>query len=473
MRIDQSSSEPVSLPERSSGPARGEGPDFSELLQSFTREQAAPAPAARSLNPWAELSPPQLEAHADARAELKAQRAELRDTQKDLEETRRDAYLDGLEANQDQMEGLVERWKDRNPQDALNDRLLEAEAQEESAAEAALGEVEAGDDSGEIISDFEEIPIEHEESQGGEGGGGGGGASGTGAGGSDGSAGKGSSECDLSYQEIQDLVETALNSGKHLPPRVRQVLQELLGALLDGQRWLLDQHRLIGLEREEWRLLQELFPAHFYAGLLRQHRHSELPLYDLLQALYEQAPPDQARREQCLALWQPALGDSLLLRNWVLAQPLPAQPRELANLLELWQQHQALPPGAIGRCLQLALAYRHHPERMQALFLLAGDLFHGKALMPDQIDLLAACVSERCYPRALSDTAQIQALLAGVLAGAEPDEAQLHQLLLGCSQGVLSYLPYSSLCQSLQDLQDYVRRDLLGREEAVPGLLKE
>ncbi|MEZ0369168.1 MAG: hypothetical protein ACAI44_08800, partial [Candidatus Sericytochromatia bacterium] len=328
------------------------------------------------------------------------------------------------------------------------------------------------DDAPDLFKDLEDIPVEadahgdsgadQESRQ----------AQGTGAA----SADTGVEERELNYEEIQSLVETALYSGRHLPPRVRQVMKELLEALLDGQRWLLDQHRLIGLEPYEWEQLTQLFPPHFYAGLLRQHRHSELPLYDLLQDLYTQLPPDPERQAQLLALWQPGFGSGQLpppLRNWVLDQPDPPAERELIQLLELWQQQQTLPPGATGRILQLALAYSYHPEKMLALFRLSQDLLHGRAPQGEQSALLAQCMYERCYPRELSDSAQIQDLLTRALLGQELEEPELMHLLTGCSQSVLSYLPYACMPPSLQHLQDYVRRDLLGREELVLALLQE
>lgn len=283
-------------------------------------------------------------------------------------------------------------------------------------------------------------------------------------------------ETDLSYEEIQALVETALDRGKHLPARVHQLLKELLGALVEGKRWLLDQHRLIGLEAKEWHLLTQLFPPHFYGGLLRQQVHSELPLFEILQDLSAQRPPSPERQQQLQALWQPGFGSKSLprlLQHWIQDQAPESSPEELAQLLEHWQQQQTLPPGPIGRTLQLALAYRHHPEKMHNLFELSRSLLHGRILTLDQRNLLAQCVSERCFHRELTNQSQIQDLLARTLNGQEPTENELRQLLGGCSQGVLSYLPAPQLPASLQELQDYVRHDLLGHEEGLLDLIAE
>ncbi len=466
MRVD-SSQNPSPTPERSAAaPRESAAASFGELLESFTRPEP-PASQSSSL-PLQAPSPYELRAQ---QAEVRSFNAEIREQNAETEEIRRESYLDGLEDNQDNMEDLVDSWKERSPHKPDTD--IDTENQNSESSEMDLSElINTGDDIGDIVSDFEELPLDHDdqhqsESQGG------GGSSRHAPGDDEAEQGKGTKERDMSFQEIQALVETALASGKHLPPSVKQILQELLGSLLDGQRWLLDQHRLIGLERDEWDLVQGLFPAHFYAGLIRQHRRSELPLFNLLQQLYEQKAPTPEQHSAFLALWQPALGEHLLLRNWIQNQPMPALDDDLVNLLELWQHHNALPPGAIGKTLQLALAYRHHPERMQALFLISGSLLHAQALSHQQQDLLAQCIAEKCFPRELTDTQQMHELLISVLKAQEPSESELMQLLNGCSQGVLSYLPYALVSQSLRDLQDYVRRDLLGREELVPHLLRE
>lgn len=287
-------------------------------------------------------------------------------------------------------------------------------------------------------------------------------------------------ERELSYEEIQALVGGTLERNQQLPARVREIVKELLNALADGHRWLLDQHRLIGLDRDEWQLLVDLFPPHFYTGLLRKSlskSHQELPLFDLLQDLYAQLPPDAVRQSELLALWQPLFGPDLppLLTAWIADRPPALSPEELSPqliaLLERWHQQQALPPGALGRVLQLALAYRHHPEKMAALFELSRALLHAHPLEADQRSLLAQTVYEKCFPRELTDSVQLRALLEKVLTGAEPAEHELIQICAGCAQGVLSYLPPAQLAPSLQELQDYVRKDLLGREELVPSLI--
>lgn len=462
MRIDSGS--PTSEPPArlGAGSYNTEGADFGELLRSFSESrQTANTPASSDLKPWVDLG---------AYTEIRAQKAEAREQTSDLEETRRDGYLDGLEANQDEMDDLVKDWKDRSPYKSEAEVSTEAD-QEAEQLESELDEVDGSDDGADIVSDFEDMPLEHDYQGEHEG-----------APGHQGRSPQQQAESEstqaqvreLNYQEIQALVETALHSGRHLLPRVRQILQELLNALLDGQRWLLDQQRLIGLEQYEWETVFRMFPDHFYGGLLRQHRHSALPLYDILQNLYEQTPPQT--HEDLISLWQPVFGDAsmpLLLRNWILDQPLLPEDQELINLLELWQQQQSLPPGALGRILQLSLAYQHHPDKMHELFIISKQLLHGQPLSEPQLELLSRSISERCFQLELTQPQQIQNLLKTAMQGHELSEADILLLTTGCHQGVLSYLPYSLLHPSLQELLNYVRRDLLGHEEQVPALLQE
>lgn len=273
---------------------------------------------------------------------------------------------------------------------------------------------------------------------------------------------------ELSYEEIQRLMTATLNSGRVLPPRVQELIHQLLSSLGAGHRWPLNQHRLIGLEHSEWELLTQLFPRHFYAGLLRVRQ----PLYTLLQDLSNLQAPDAERQNALAGMWAESFGaPPALLTAWLADRPLDeAGCGQLPHLLERWQQLDALPPGSLGRILQLALAYRHHPERMESLFEISRHLLHGRQLHPDQRGLLARCIGERCFAHELSDSRRIETLLGQVLAGQEPEEPDLRLLLTGCAQGVLSYLPPTQLAVSLQALQDYARRDLLGREELIPEL---
>lgn len=464
MRIDLNSSpsEPPARPGLSSSST--EGPAFGELLRSLTEPTAnTPSNRAPDLKPWADLP---------SYSQIKAEKQELRQQAIEQDEQRQEAYANSLEENQDKMEDLVDKWKDRSPYKSDPDQLIgEQDTNNQDITE--LAELEVNDDQADIVSDFEELPLESDHEQLGD---------------SEGGNARQQQmfqeeadqshtpeSRDMNYQEIQALVDTALNSEKNLPARVRQILQELLQALLEGQRYLLDQTILIGLEEHEWKILFKMFPAHFYGGLIRQHRQSPLDLYQILQDLFKQTPPNHERQLELLSLWQAFFTQDqmpLPLHNWILNQPILIQDQELIHLLEIILHHHSQPPGALGRLWELALAYQHHPEKTQALFAISQNLLHGKALTEAQYDLLGRCIYERCYNLDLLFGDEIQNLIFQALKGHELKEEDLIQLL-GSQQGVLSYLPYALLHPGLQALLDYVRSDLLGNEEQALQLLKE
>ncbi|MBF2052315.1 MAG: hypothetical protein IGS03_02490 [Candidatus Sericytochromatia bacterium] len=431
------------------------------------RPGAATDPAAAPL--YLPMNPPldekandtQLQKSAlDEDLQEEAQEAEL-EQELELELEWRDETLDEYYEDQLREESL------KHEESGISEQEGHSNGQEAGSEQAEGAEGDGGE--GEISSDNEEIPLPEL----------------TASGDSDeGSVRLGwaaaapsvsTQERPLNYEEIQHLVNTILNSGQKLPHQVRHILQDLLNALLDGQRQLLDQHRLVGLEPEEYTLILKLFPPHFYAGWPRQERQrgQQLPLYGIMQDLFVQSPPDAARKEELLSLLAYSFDPlPLPLRNWVLDQPPLLEDRELINLLEVWQQQQALPPGATGQLLNLAQTYQHHPETMRALFSLSQACLHQRPLSEDQIDLLAQKLYERCFPP-LADAQQTQVILKEVLQGREPDHEGLMRLLLGSAQAVLSYLPYAYLHPALQEIQDYVRRDLFGQEAMLPELFRE
>lgn len=388
------------------------------------------------------------------------------------------------EAQESELELELElEWRDEELDEYYEDQLWEenlkhdetssgdqerASGGQEASSESAEG-TEGDSGEGDISSDNEELPLpELTESGDAEEG-----SVRLGWAGADAAASP--QEHPLNYEEIQHLVNTILNSGQKLPHQVRHILQDLLNALLDGQRQLLDQHRLVGLEAEEYALILKLFPPHFYAGWPRQERQhgQQLPLYAIMQDLFVQTPPDARRKEELLRLLAYSFDPlPVPLRNWVLDHPPLLEARELINLLEIWQQQQALPPGATGQLLNLAQTYQHHPETMRALFSLSQTCLHQRPLSDDQIELLAQKLYERCFPP-LADESQTLAVLKQVLQGHEPNHEALMRLLLGSAQAVLSYLPYAYLHPALQEIQDYVRRDLFGQEAMLPELFRE
>lgn len=285
------------------------------------------------------------------------------------------------------------------------------------------------------------------------------------------------SERDLTYQEIQMLMETTLQGKNHLKQRVREVLQGLLESLAQGQRFLLDQYRLSGLEAGEWMEITQLFPPRFYGGLVRQAMLvSGTPgvnqLYTQLNHLQQQMPPTVKDQQFWRALWEPVLGDwPLVINNWWQQQPLIADTDALKHILEILQHRNALPVGAIGQTLSLALAYQHNPESLHTLFALTQKWLHFEAMTPEDIHFFSEKVYERCYAQDLSDREQVMTYLQQLLKGQSLEENALAQILQGCTQNVLSYLPYRYLPPEMQELQVYVRNDLMGKEEAVLQLL--
>ena len=173
-------------------------------------------------------------------------------------------------------------------------------------------------------------------------------------------------------------------------------------------------------------------------------------------------------------LWEPMLGDwPLLINNWWQQQPLLSDTDALKHILEILQHHNALPVGAIGQTLSLALAYQHHPESLYALFTLTQKWLHFEAMSTEDVHFFSEKVYERCYAQDLSDREQIMNYLQHLLTGQSLEDNALAQILQGCTQNVLSYLPYRYLPPEMQELQVYVRNDLLGKEEIVLHLLTD
>ncbi len=206
MRIDlsSSSSEPPARPGLPNSST--EGPAFGDLLRSLTSEAPPPAPLrAPDLKPWADLP---------SYTQIKAEKKELRQETIEQDKQRQEDYANSLEQSQDKMEDLVDKWKDRSPHKPDPEQLTgEQDGTGEVTGESV--ELEINDDQADIVSDFEEMPLESEHDQ-----------EGTGEGGQsrrqqefqEGSEQNNSSQPrDMNYQEIQALVDTALHSQKMYP----------------------------------------------------------------------------------------------------------------------------------------------------------------------------------------------------------------------------------------------------------------
>ncbi len=399
------------------------------------------------------------------------------DTQQEQEadqaEFREDEILEDLEENQELMEDLVDQWEDAGERigekkdnrekveesedlsDIIedNDDIIEGEKPLEDLLEKENQNKQRRDDLFELEIQ-KKLLSGHSDS------------------------GQTVSERDLTYEEIQMLVETTVNSKDRLPHTVRRILNQVLESLMQGRPYLLQVSNMMGLDKEDWYNLLGLFPGQFYDGLLRQYKRSarSLPLYSLLQEAFLQIAPTQRRQQQWEQILRLSFPDwPLLVHNWLQNQPLlfRAEDQSLKHILEIWKQQGSLPPGATGRALELALAHQHHPESMHRLFVISQSLLHGQELTADQQDFYLEKVYERCFHSQFSDTQSIRDLLQRALQGQDFDEKELSQIVQGCPQQVLSFLPYSQLSSGLQNLIDYIQLDLFGNEEAVPQLLLE
>lgn len=476
MRIQDGSS-PLYAAENTaaSASAKGNASDgvqaFPEVLKNFLSPSATPAA----------LQTTHLQIHLDLRTQTQNDRVEEQASETltlekneinaEQDERREDEYIEDILEDQEAMEDLIDAWEERGERE--EDLSIEKEeAHEEIQKEDIIDEIDEEaleqhhlhDDPQDKPKDerpaFVELEVKKSKS-----------------------AGSGASEAlqerDLTYQEIQMLMETTLQSKNRLQRRVRRVLQSLLESLAQGQRFLLDQHRLAGLDQAEWKEITQLFPPRFYGGLVRQAMLAEgtrgvNQLYDQLQRIQAQTPPRPEDLQFWQRLWEPILGEwPLLMNSWWKQQPLLGDTETLKNMLEMLQHRNALPPGAMGQTLSLALAYQHSPETLERLFVLTQRWLYHQPLSHEDIAFFSEKVYERCYPQDLSDRGQTLELLQKVLTGQSLAEQELLELLQGCNQGVLSYLPTAYLPAELQELQDYVLRDLLGKEEAVLQLLMD
>ncbi len=382
----------------------------------------------------------------------------------ELLEQREDADIEDMIENQEAMEDLIDAWEEQGEEDPS----IETETVDEEIFKEDIEE--SGDENPELFhqhDDPEEKSREEQKKI----------EAIVAAGATSTEIREAATERDLTYQDIQKLTESALSKGK-LAPRVKNLLRTLLESLAQGQRFLLDQHRLAGLDFQEWQEITALFPLRFYGGLVRQslqksHKHV-VQLHGELQHLQHQRPLTQNNRDFWKTLWEPLLEEwPLLLNNWLHQHPIPEDIEGISHILEILHKRNALPTGAVGQVLQLALNYQHHPATFYGLFGLTQHWLQAAPMKPEDITLLSEKVYERCFAGQLSDKAQVTEALNQVLAGQSVEEDKLMQILQGCRQGVLSYLPYRYLPPEIQELQDYVQQDLLGKEEAILQLLLE
>ena len=437
---------------------------FPEVLKGLLTNAAPIAPTLLTTNLHIHL-----ELHQNQEQRQEQLLVEKNQSHAELHEEREDEYIENLLENQEEMEDLIDHWEENGERKEIKSEkeqpVEEAQKEEEPAheLEETTELLHLQDDLQQDKHNNEGPSTLIEKKQAAP----------------SSTVSEAIMERDLTYQEIQMLMETTLQSKNRLQRRVREVLQALLESLAQGQRFLLDQHRLAGLETHEWMEITQLFPPRFYGGLVRQAMliNGTLgvnQLHDKLNHLQQQIPPTTSDQLFWRSLWEPVLGDwPLAINNWWSNQPLLAESEALKHILGILHQRNALPTGAIGQTLSLALAHQHSPESLDALFAITQKWLHFQALHPDEIHFFSEKVYERCYTQDLSDRGQIMTYLQNLLNGQSLEENALIQVLQGCTQNVLSYLPSRYLPSEIRELQDYVRNDLFGKEEAVLQLLTD
>jgi hypothetical protein len=281
----------------------------------------------------------------------------------------------------------------------------------------------------------------------------------------------------LSFQEVQQLVETVLNS-RSLPPKAHRLLQEVLTALLRGERRLLDQHRMVYLDAHDWAFLLALFPPRFFDGLMRPialrcvRTPEEVPQWHaLFQALLWQHP-----REIDLPLLQDLYAAVFpeppgLLRHWLSGKSVLGNLATLQDTLEIMARANAFVPGCIGYTQQLAMQYHHTPETAEALFYLSQQYLHGDSLNWKETQLLARTLYEQCYTPEQFSGEQVVPVLVQALNGDPLDLPEIMLLLQGAGRQVLGHLPFYRLASELQELQQLRYSDPYYSEENLLALV--
>jgi hypothetical protein len=402
---------------------------------------------------------------------------------------RQESYLAAIYANQENVERLLEDWEERSPhawlENALEDELSRqeshAEGCEASESASGCGEAEATDltlepdlSSGEYMhfssadqgcSDPDSEPrhqsarvpeVERTVQP--------------------------VQEQELSYAELQALVDSVLLSERTFSYKVRQILNRILQGLSEGQVCPLDQHVLLELEAPDWRVMAELFPPRFFQGLLRplmcppalQSGKLE-EAYGLIEHIfYQQGPLRPEQFEQLEAWWGQVTPLPGMFVSWLRQPELPAL--SLADLfypVEILYQHQALLPGATGRIQALALQYAHHPETALKLFEISRTILHSQPLSGAQIKLLSEKLADFCFPRALFVEGHMVPLLERALSGDALEQVEILQLLQGAPQKILSHLPYAQLSESLREIIHFIHADPDWTEDNILKLFLE
>jgi hypothetical protein len=288
-------------------------------------------------------------------------------------------------------------------------------------------------------------------------------------------------EREMSYEEIQHLVDTVVNGGHALPYKLHHLLRKVLDSLMTGHRYPLNQHTLTDLDLSEWKTLFELFPPHFFEGLIRPMLYAVGKDFKQIQANYElldhilyQRGLSQIQLDQLEALWNRLATLPTMFTSWLRQPELPTLSlEELQHPLEILHQHQGVLPGATGRIQSLALQYLHHPETAVKLLEISRQTLHGLPLSKEQLTLLSEKLADYCFSQHLHNQAQIRPVLDKALQGEDLSHDEIILILQGAPQKILSHLPYYCLPLSLQEIIQFIHTDPDHSEDNILALFLE
>lgn len=471
MRIDiRSSDSPqlFSLPTRSGG-LGGQDVDFQQALARALDSPLSPLAASVSLK--ASFSPPSTPVIIPHTSHA------IQTQEREKLEERLESYKEDLRESSELMERVVENWEKQAPgeeevnlePDTDNTEELLQELQEDAGADLV-------DDMPDMILDFESgfhgTPDHSLDSQSAE---------------SEKKAPHSllkhdpleAQEREMSYAEIQHLVNSVLQGGPYLSCRLQCLLSKVLESLAQGYRYPLDQHTLLDLESQEWQTLFSLFPARFFQGLIRplfqeaqENAHIIQAGYDLLEAVLYQKGLNLEQFDLLEKLWNRLIPLPRMFMSWLRQPELPTL--SLADLqypLEILQQHQALLPGAVGHIQSLALHFLHHAEIAVHLLEISRNCLHGIVLSGSQIELLSEKLADFCFSHTLDG--QMAPLLARALEGHDLESEEIIRILQGAPQKILSHLPFAQLTPALQEIIQFIHTNPEYNEENILSLFLE
>jgi hypothetical protein len=484
MRIDSRSTEPTFTNPNSS---RAEGNESSTAFQSLLEHALSPPvtqqqerPLYLPATPLLPITSPLLDSETLTPQELKEQKED----QDEILEIREDSYEEDLLENQEAMEDVIENWKKtaeelekESPAEIQEDRL------EEEAAIDGEGDIELEllDDQIDINLETDPSPMDLKDE-------------------SDQQGEKDqaqtarsksqsnlqntplrSEEREMTYEEIQHLVDAVVHGSNSLPYKLHHLLRKVLDSLMSGNRYPLNQHTLMDLDITEWKTLFELFPARFFQGLIRpmlKRAGNDFKKiqndYELLDNILYQRGLSLEQLDQLENLWGRLTSLPSLFTNWLRHPELPTLSlEELQHPLEILHQHQGMLPGATGRIQSLALQYLHHPETAVELLEISRNSLHGRPLSTEQIQLLSEKLADFCFSAQMHAGSQVSEVLNKALNGKDLSSEEILLILQGAPQKILSHLPFYCLPLALQEIIHFIHTDPDHSEDNILALFLE